>query len=333
MPIFALTLSGVSISCNADEVNMDDGLYADFNTSKGRIIVELFPDKAPLTVLNFVGLAEGSLDFANKDGHFYDGLKFHRVIADFMIQGGDPQGNGTGGPGYQFPDETDNGLLFDSAGILAMANSGPDTNGSQFFITHKNTDWLNGKHTIFGRVVEGQEVVDAVEQGDVIESLTILRIGSEAKKYQAKTEDFNNLKQDISQQRKAAAEQNRKAVRQKIAERWPNAVHDEQTGSYWLIQNEGTGPTVPQGSMVKIHYIGSLLTGNEFDNSRARNEPLEFNAGMGQVIPGMDMQLLQMKKGERRIMILPPEMAYGDKGAGPIAPGSWLVFDVELLDF
>lgn len=138
-------------------------LIAHFDTSRGPIKVELFADKAPLTVANFVNLA--------KHG-FYDGLIFHRVIADFMIQGGCPEGSGRGGPGYRFEDETSNGVRHDR-GVLSMANAGPSTNGSQFFITHIKTDWLDGKHTVFGKVLEGMDVVDSVAMGDVINKITI----------------------------------------------------------------------------------------------------------------------------------------------------------------
>ena len=138
-------------------------LIATFETSRGPIKIELYPDKAPLTVANFVNLAKRG---------FYDGLKFHRVIANFMIQGGCPQGTGTGGPGYRFEDETKNGLAHER-GVLSMANAGPNTNGSQFFITHIKTDWLDGKHTVFGKVIEGLDVVDSVEQGDLIKRITL----------------------------------------------------------------------------------------------------------------------------------------------------------------
>jgi len=138
-------------------------LTATFDTDRGPIKIELYPDKAPLTVANFVNLARRG---------FYDGLNFHRVIGDFMIQGGCPQGTGTGGPGYKFEDETGNGVRHER-GVLSMANAGPNTNGSQFFITHVATPWLDGKHTVFGKVVEGLDVVDAVRQGDVIKSVRI----------------------------------------------------------------------------------------------------------------------------------------------------------------
>ena len=141
-----------------------EGLKATIETSKGDIELELAPDKAPITVANFVILATRG---------YYDGLTFHRVLSDFMIQGGDPTGTGSGGPGYRFPDETKGGLKHDRPGILSMANAGPNTNGSQFFITHVPTDWLDGKHTVFGHVLKGQNVVDSIAQGDEIKKITI----------------------------------------------------------------------------------------------------------------------------------------------------------------
>ena len=138
-------------------------LTATFDTARGPIKIELYPDKAPLTVANFVNLAQRG---------FYDGLSFHRVIPDFMIQGGCPEGSGRGGPGYRFEDETSNGVRHER-GVLSMANAGPDTNGSQFFITHVPTPWLDGKHTVFGKVIEGLDVVDSVAGGDAIASVKI----------------------------------------------------------------------------------------------------------------------------------------------------------------
>ncbi len=324
----------VMTACNGNKTELPDGLYADFSTTRGDIIVELFPDKAPLTVTNFVGLAEGTLDFANKKGSFYDGLVFHRVIEDFMIQGGDPEGTGRGGPGYRFADETDNGLVFDVPGYLAMANAGPDTNGSQFFITHVPTDWLNGKHTIFGKVAEGMDVVNSIQQGDKIKSVKILRIGSEASSYKASTTSFKELEASVEARNKAAAEEAQKAVMDSIASRWPDAVQDEETGIFSVIRTEGTGPTPSPGAKVSAHYTGTFMDTTQFDSSRDRGQPLEFFVGRRQVIAGWDYIFQQMKKGERRIIIIPPEMAYGKMGYPPvIPPDSWLVFDVELLDF
>ena len=152
-----------------------DELYAKVITSKGDIIIKLEFEKTPLTVTNFVGLAEGTKDSNRGKGvRFYDGLTFHRVLPNFMIQGGDPEGNGTGGPGYNFPDEIDSTLRHDVPGVLSMANAGSGTNGSQFFITHIKTPWLDGKHTVFGHVMEGQDVVNAIRQGDTIKKMALL---------------------------------------------------------------------------------------------------------------------------------------------------------------
>ena len=327
-----LVLAVMSISCNENTSDLADGLYARLNTSRGVIVLELYPDEAPLTVMNFVGLAEGKLDFANREGAFYDGLTFHRVIEDFMIQGGDPEGSGRGGPGYSFPDETDNGLIFDAPGILAMANAGPDTNGSQFFITRVVTDWLNGNHTIFGRVSEGGDVVDAMQQGDKITGVEILRIGSKAAGYTADSKAFRKLEQNVIERRSAALKEGRKEVMDQITDQWPDAVLDEETGIYAVIDSEGSGAAPSPGTSISVHYTGSLIDGTVFDSSRDRNAPFEFKVGTGQVIPGWDTVLLTMKKGGRRTVILPPEMGYGKAGVGPIPPNSWLVFDIELLD-
>jgi cyclophilin family peptidyl-prolyl cis-trans isomerase len=194
--IFALLLlifaAGESIS--GDNPQLPDGLYAKFITSKGDILIKLEFEKTPLTVINFVGLAEGTKDSNRGKGfRFYDGLTFHRVIPNFMIQGGDPVGNGSGGPGYKFPNEIDPTLTHDAPGVLSMANAGPGTNGSQFFITHVKTAWLDGKHTVFGHVVEGQDVVNAIRQGDTIKNIHIIRMGIKATAFKADQESFDML--------------------------------------------------------------------------------------------------------------------------------------------
>ena len=215
-----------------DALKGKEGVFAVLETEKGQVILNLFYKETPMTVTNFVGLAEGTLDAA-KGKPFYDGLKFHRVIADFMIQGGDPRGNGTGGPGYKFPDEFVDELIFDKPGKLAMANSGANTNGSQFFITHVPTDWLNHKHTIFGEVVTGQEVVDTVAQGDTIKSIKIIRQGADAEKFTATQKDFDNL---IAAQKKLNEEKEAKKMA-KIVEGCTK--HD--SGVYFKILKEGKG--------------------------------------------------------------------------------------------
>lgn len=177
----------LTVSCNSQNKKYGKGLFAKINTTKGAIVVKLEMEKTPLTVANFVGLAEGKIkNTAKADGvPYYDGLKFHRVIPNFMVQGGDPTGTGSGSPGYKFKDEFDPTLKHDRAGTLSMANSGPATNGSQFFITHKDTPWLDGKHSVFGYVVEGQDIVNLIVQGDVMNNIEIIRNGRKAKKFKA----------------------------------------------------------------------------------------------------------------------------------------------------
>ncbi len=307
-----------------------EGLFANISTSKGDILVELYYKEAPLTVTNFVGLAEGTLD-ATKGKKFYDGLKFHRVIADFMIQGGDPQGTGAGGPGYKFPDEPVNGLVFDKPGKLAMANAGPGTNGSQFFITHVPTDWLNYKHTIFGAVVDGesQKVVNTVAQGDEIKSITIIRQGAEAEKFTATQADFDKLVP-------VAKDAVKKFKEAQIAE-VIKGCEKTSNGVYFQIVKEGSGNAIGNGKKVTCEYQGYLPDGQIFDASKKfhpqGHEPLEFVVGAGQMIPGFDQMVSQMKVGETRKMVIPPELAYGSRGIPQAGiPGdSYICFDVTLV--
>ena len=184
----------------AAEKSLPDGVYAEMDTSKGKILLRLEYEKVPLTVANFVGLAEGTKNYSTdgsapkkQDKPLYDGLSFHRVIPNFMIQGGDPQGNGSGGPGYKFSDEFDKSLRHSGPGILSMANAGPGSNGSQFFITHVATPWLDDHHSIFGHVVEGQDVVNKIAKGDTIKTVKILRVGDKAKKFKGDQADFDKL--------------------------------------------------------------------------------------------------------------------------------------------
>jgi peptidylprolyl isomerase len=195
------TAALLSVAPMSQAAELQDGLYAEFDTTKGKIVVKLEFEKTPLTVANFVGLAEGTKNYS-KDGSapkpqngapFYDGIVFHRVIKGFMIQGGDPTGTGRGGPGYRFKDEIDPSLKHNRAGILSMANAGPATNGSQFFITHVATPHLDGRHAVFGHVVEGQSVVDAIGQGDKINKLKIIRVGEKAKAFKGDQADFEKF--------------------------------------------------------------------------------------------------------------------------------------------
>ena len=318
---------------------MKDGLYAKIVTNRGDILLKLHYTKTPLTVINFVGLAEGSLHLGGGDRPagtpFYNGLTFHRVIGGFMIQGGCPLGTGTGGPGYTFPDEFDKTLRHDGPGVLSMANAGPGTNGSQFFITHVATPHLDDRHTVFGQVVEGQKVVDTIAKDDVIKAVEILRVGREAEQFKADQAAFDAALEAIKGEEMQAEKKAREKIRKMINERWPKATRT-QSGLFYTVDKEGEGEPPAVGTTIKAHYTGRLLLGNrKFDSSYDRGEPIAFPVGKGRVIKGWDEALVQMKKGEKRTLIIPPELAYGERGAGNgvIPPNAWLVFDVEMVSF
>ncbi|GGW60481.1 cyclophilin family peptidyl-prolyl cis-trans isomerase [Winogradskyella epiphytica] len=307
---------------------MQDGLYAKFNTSKGEILVSLEFEKTPGTVGNFVALAEGNLENSVKPQGtpYYDGLKFHRVIPDFMIQGGCPQGTGTGNPGYKFDDEFHPELKHDGPGVLAMANAGPGTNGSQFYITHVATDWLDNKHTVFGKVVEGQDVVDSVAQGDVIETLEIIRQGEAAEQFNA-VEAFRVF--EGSREKRIAAE--REAARAEL-DKLAAGFKETESGLRYQIIQKGDGKKAEKGNMVSVHYKGQLADGTVFDSSYKRNSPLDFQVGVGQVIAGWDEGICLLNVGDKARLVIPSDLGYGAAGAGGvIPPNATLVFDVELM--
>ncbi|MGB0428477.1 MAG: peptidylprolyl isomerase [Flavobacteriales bacterium] len=311
----------------------NEGLFANITSSKGQIKIALEFEKTPMTVANFVGLAQGLIPNQEKaEGEaYYNGLSFHRVIEDFMIQGGCPKGSGSGGPGYQFPDEIVSDLKHDTPGVLSMANAGPGTNGSQFFITHVETPWLDGKHTVFGKVVEGMDIVNSIQQNDLIESLDIEAIGEKAKGFDAKA---------IFEERVLALQKNEaEALRKEMTSfvetyqaKYPDAQFFE-SGLIKVIETEGTGKTAKVGDTVSVHYTGRLESGDVFDSSVKRNEAFEFKIGENRVIPGWEIGLNGMNIGEKAKLIIPFYLAYGEGGYPPvIPPKATLEFDIELLD-
>ena len=284
-----------------------EGIYAKFETSKGIVLLELTFDKTPGTVGNFVGLAEGKLknDHKGVGEPYYNGMKFHRVIADFMVQGGCPKGSGVGGPGYQFDDEFHPDLKHNKPGTLSMANSGPATNGSQFFITHGKTDWLDGKHTIFGYVIEGQDVINNIAQGDNIDSVTIERHGAAAKEWDALKafEEFNSSGETRKQSAIDATD--------KVMSTLVKGMKKTASGLYYTITKEGEGKYPPKGANVFVHYRGTLVDGTVFDSSYQRDQPIEFSVGVGQVIPGWDEGILLLNKGAAARFVIPSHLGYG----------------------
>jgi cyclophilin family peptidyl-prolyl cis-trans isomerase len=330
----------------AKKQKLEAGIYAEFNTSKGRILVKLEDQKTPMTVANFVGLAEGNFtvqDTIKFSKPFYDGLKFHRVIADFMIQGGDPQGNGMGGPGYKFYDETRADLKHNGPGVLSMANSGPATNGSQFFITHKATPWLDGKHTVFGHVVEGQDVVNTIKQDDVMNTVKIIRVGKTAKKMNA-TATFNSINKKIGEEYAQEAAELEKIAKmsqdeyktymyQEVLKKFPTAKQSE-SGLVYIVEKAGEGLTIEKGAPVSLHYLGTFRRdGKKFDSSYDRNMPMDFQFQVNRMIPGFEEGIAMLKKGGKAKLIIPYYQAYGPSGRpGAIPPYSDLVFDIEIVD-
>lgn len=349
-------------SCQEKYPDLKDGVYAEFVTNKGTFVAKLKNESAPLTVSNFVALAEGTngmVDSLYKGKRFYDGLTFHRVIKDFMIQGGDPKGDGSGSPGYAFPDEITDTIRFNKKGLLAMANSGPGTNGSQFFITLKETPWLDGRHTVFGEIVKGQEVVDSIgmmeteKPGDkpkqpvIIEKVNIINKGDVKVPYF--TEEMGKLEKEKKEKESRvntvastqAAELN--ALRLK-ADSLPSGVKI-------YFNEKGAGPQPKEGDKILMNYAGYLADGHMFDSNILSNAekfemvdemrkaaeqytpvPTDYSSE-AQLIPGFREGLLQMKVGDKATIFIPAHLAYGKRGIpGVIPPDSELIFQLEIVD-
>ncbi|MCL1690367.1 peptidylprolyl isomerase [Elizabethkingia anophelis] len=351
--VFLCTVLLTLLNCKTldlKEINLDkaayeqlpEGLYGNLKTTKGDILVKFNDKESPVTVANFVGLAEGKIEnSAKKKGEaFYNGTIFHRVIKDFMIQGGDPKGTGMGDPGYKFDDEK-NDLKHTGKGILSMANSGPNTNGSQFFITEVATPWLDGRHTIFGKVVKGEQVIDDVanvEKGAqdkpktdiVLEKVTIFTKGDAYKHYDA-AKLFNEGKSKIAENNKVFVQKKEEEAKKKLEE-LKSGMTTTASGLMYKITKTTDGAQPVAGNTVSVHYTGKLTNGQVFDSSISRNEPIEFPVGTGRVIKGWDEGILLLKEGEEATFLIPPDLGYGARGAGGvIPPNAWLIFEVKLV--
>jgi peptidyl-prolyl cis-trans isomerase A (cyclophilin A) len=329
---FFLVPALVLAALPATAASLPDGLYAEITTPRGVIVCRLEYRKAPMTVSNFVGLAEGSLKANGVSGkRYFDGLAFHRVEPGFVIQGGDPKGNGSGGPGYQFPNEISADLKHDGPGVLAMANAGPNTNGSQFYITLRATPQLDGGYSVFGKVVQGQDVVAKIVKGDRMTSVKILRIGADAKAFTVTQAGFEAM---VAASKAAVAEKawkDREAALAAVAKKYPD-LKTTSSGLRYRIVRQGSGPSPSDGAQVTVHYTGWLLDGTKFDSSKDGGSPAIFR--IGEVIEGWNEALQSMKKGEVRLLVIPPELGYGERGYPGVIPGNaFLVFEVELISF
>ena len=319
--IFSILISTLSFA------NLDDGIYAHIQTNKGEITVELAYKKAPLTVTNFIALAEGTKQ--NNKGlgtPYYDGLSFHRVIDQFMIQGGDPNGDGTGGPGYMFADEFSD-LIHDGPGVLSMANSGPNTNGSQFFITHVPTPWLDGKHSVFGSVVKGMDVVNAIVQGDTIEMVKIERIGDEANEFIANEDSFNALVLKANEAIIAQKELRLQNFESYVVSNFPGAIQDE-LGYFTTITKKGNGSFASMGQIVTVDIALSANTGEVM---RPPGSPIPFPLGTGEIISIIETNVQKMTIGEERTAIATYESVFGNAPSGNIPQDAFLIFDLVLI--
>lgn len=354
-----MALAGCKSSQHAD---LGDGIFAGIQTTKGSIILKLEYEKTPVTVANFVSLAEGDNPFVSdefKGKKYYDGLIFHRVMKDFMLQGGDPTGTGTGSQGYKFKDEFHDSLSHHKKGILSMANSGVKTNGSQFFITHKATPWLDGKHSVFGEVVEGMDVVDSIANVTVAGSnkpsvdvimnkVEIIRNGREAKKFDAvqiMTDYFAEEEEEIKAFEKMKSDIISEFNKQKeVAETLPSGLK-----IYKITEGQGVQPRI--GEKANVYYAGYLANGelfdsnmedvakkfNKYDDRRKLGGgyepiPMDYSPDVA-LIPGFREGLLTMKVGDKIRLFIPSHLGYGPAGSrNVIPPNADLVFDLEIVE-
>lgn len=347
--IILLVYSFLTSSCSPSKY--PQGLYAELNMGKGQIVLQLEFEKTPMTVANFVGLAEGTINNSALPAGtpYFDGSTFHRVVPNHVIQAGMPKDGQSRGPGYMFPNEIHPDLRHSGAGMLGMANSGPHTNSSQFYITLSDRSYLDNSYTVFGHVIEGIEVVHSTAQEDVIDSVVIVRIGKKAKQFKSDTESFQKLVTEAKQKLIEEAEAKLKREADIIQTNWPEA-NTTESGLKYVVVQEGQGQKPETGAVLRVLYSGKTLDGNlSFTSNGDGNlTPLleaasfEFIVGQSPINPGINEALADMKKGEKRILILKSDLAFGTSGYYArevqgqkrfvIPPNTTLVYEIEVLD-
>lgn len=362
--ILAIAFLIALASCKAQYPELEDGLYAEFITTEGIMVAKLAHEKAPITVANFVSLAEGTntvVDTDYKGKKFYNGLVFHRVIDKFMIQGGDPTGTGAGSPGYKFGDEFHPDLKHDKPGILSMANSGRNTNGSQFFITEVPKPHLDNGYNVFGELVIGLDVQDSISnvktasdkplEDVVIKELNIIRKGKEAKSFDA-SNTFNNHFAETERkekEKKAKAEAIIKATKDKFNKLQAKATLLD-SGLQFIITEKGSGEKLPENATALTHYSvyfenGKLIQTskleiaealdavNEKRKSANQYQPITADIGPdASMIPGFKEGLQQLSVGDKATLFIPYHLAYGEAGSRGIPGKSNIIFEVEILE-
>jgi cyclophilin family peptidyl-prolyl cis-trans isomerase len=354
IPIAAFAAVSILASTSCRKPKYPDGLYAEVQTNKGLVVLQLEFEKTPMTVANFVGLAEGTIaNAAFPLGRpYFDGTKWHRVVPGHVIQCGIPQGAKTGadgGPGYEFPNEI---VLPDlnhgRAGMVNMANGGPHTNGSQWCITLGDRSYLDGDYTVFGHVVEGMDVVFKIVPGDEVKTARIVRVGKAAKAFRPTTESFQAMVETAKARVREDDAKKRAAEDAAVESRWPDAVSLEN-GLRYIVMREGKGKPPDAGDKVRVAYSGTcLLSGKTFVSTEDGGRPywgetpapFEFEIGKTKVNPGVDAAVAQMKKGERRLVIVPAALGYGTGGFYAtqrpgekrfvISPNTLLVYEIEV---
>jgi peptidylprolyl isomerase len=327
------------------------GLYAQLKTNKGDIIIRLEYQKTPMTVANFVGLAEGNLSNQALSGGkaYFNGSLFHRVVPKHVIQAGIPKTEGRfQGPGYQFPNEIHPTLSHNKAGMVGMANSGPHTNGSQFYITLSDRSYLDGDYTVFGQVISGMKVIYTIRQNDPIISISIIRVGSKARAFKPTDQTFHSMVEKAKAEILRATAIKHRQEESFIKRNWPNATKIEK-GIQYVVQKPGAGPLPGPGMRVKTIYRGQRLKGAPFGSTPTGHpdfkkfaQPFIYTIGKSSLNPGLDWCIEHMKKGEKRILILPSHTAYGIRGfygaqrqgakRFVISPNTLLVYAIEILD-